>query len=216
MRRTVGLLIAVALGGFGIISSLARPSPVYAQSSHAYVGEAKCEECHDASHEALTNIIGPAGKPTDPVTVWKADKHSQAFARLVGNDAATAAVAKAHLSGGPQDDGSMCLKCHATGVGGNSPPDPSEGTSCEACHGPAADWVSRDAHGQIGNDPAKMQAAVALGLLDVRKMDIREANCRTCHVKDTSKRPCYVSTEKPFDVHNDQKFRHWRDNIPPI
>ena len=26
----------------------------------------------------------------------------------------------------------------------------------------------------------------------------------------------YRASEKPFDVHNDQKFRHWRDNVPPI
>jgi hypothetical protein len=186
-----------------------------AQSPHAYVGESKCEDCHDSSHEALTNIIGPDGKPTDPVTVWKADKHSQAFNDLVNNPRAVKAAAAGHVTDA-QADGSMCLKCHATGVGGNSPPDPSEGTTCEACHGPAADWVARDKHGEIGNDPKKMQAAVALGMLDVRKIDIREQNCRTCHVKDTSKRPCYVSTEKPFDVHNDKKFRHWRDNIPPI
>ena len=210
MKRK-GSLIAVAFGAFGAIYGLAAPRLAWAQ--HAYVGEAKCEECHDSSHEALTNLIGPDGKPTDPVTVWKADKHSQAFNRLVGNDRATAAVAKAHLSGGPQDDGSMCLKCHATGVGTSTPPDPSEGTTCEACHGPAGDWVSRDAHGQINDNAAKMQAAVALGLLDARKMDIREKNCRGCHVND---RPCFSTADPPFDVKNDKKFHHWRANVPPI
>lgn len=215
MRRT-GLLMALSVCAVGTMYSLAAPRLAHAQSGHAYVGEQKCEECHDSGHEALTNLIGPDGKPTDPVTVWKADKHSQAFNSLVGNDRATAAVAKAHLSGGSQDDGSMCLKCHATGVGSSTPPDPSEGTTCEACHGAAGDWVSRDAHGMINDNPAKMQAAVALGMIDVRKMDVREANCRTCHVKDVSQRPCYVSTEKPFDVHDDKKFRHWRQNVPPI
>lgn len=213
MKPKFGLLGAAS---FIAIVTLFNPAarPALAQSSHAYVGESQCENCHDSTHEALKNLIGPDGNPTDPVTVWKADKHSQAFNRLVGNDAATAAVAKAHLAGGPQDDGSMCLKCHATGVGSANPPDPSEGTTCEACHGPAADWVSADAHGHINDDPAKMQAAVALGMINVRDMTIREANCRTCHVKDTSLRPCYVSTEAPFSVHNDKKFRHWREKIP--
>jgi hypothetical protein len=119
-------------------------------------------------------------------------------------------------AGDTQNDGSMCLTCHATGVGGNNPPDPSEGVSCEACHGAAADYVPKNIHGEIGNDPAKMQAAVALGLIDMRKMDVREQNCRGCHVADTSKRPCYVSSERPFDVHHDKEFRHWTDNIPPI
>src|SRR5271156_3253050 len=190
MRQTVGLLGAAS---FIAIVTLFNPSarPAYAQSSHGYVGESQCENCHDSTHEALKNLIGPDGNPTDPVT-----------------------VGKAHLAGGAQDDGSMCLKCHATGVGSANPPDPSEGTTCEACHGPAADWVSADPHGHITDDPAKMQAAVALGMITVRDMTIRETNCRTCHVKDTSLRPCYVSTEAPFSVHNDKKFRHWRQKIP--
>jgi hypothetical protein len=60
-----------------------------------------------------------------------------------------------------------------------------------------------------------MKAAVALGLLDVRKIDIREQNCRGCHVKDNN-RPCYKTSENPFDVKNDKKFKHWRDNVPAI
>jgi hypothetical protein len=59
----------------------------------------------------------------------------------------------------------------------------------------------------------KMQAAVALGMLDVRKMDVREKNCRNCHGND---RPCFSSSDPPFDVHNDKKFHHWRANVPPI
>jgi formate-dependent nitrite reductase cytochrome c552 subunit len=180
---------------------------------HAYVGESKCEDCHDSGHEAL-NITGPNGAKTDPVTVWNADPHSKAFNNLTnawGKQAAT----KAGVSD-PQADGSMCLHCHATGVGGNNPPDPSEGVSCEACHGPAADWIAKEKHGEIDDSAAKMQAAVALGLIDVRKMDIRESNCRNCHVKDVSQRPCYRSSEAPFNVNNDNKFKHWVDPVNPL
>src|SRR5215471_5802960 len=141
-------------------------SAAWAAGDHDYTGESKCEDCHDAKHEALKDIIGPDGKPgANPVDVWNQDKHHDAFNNLT-NDWGKQAAAKAN---DPQADGSMCLKCHATGVGGNNPPDPSEGVSCEACHGPAADWVPKDKHGAIGNDPSKMAAAVALGLIELRQ-----------------------------------------------
>lgn len=194
----VGMLFAqVALAGDG----------------HGYVGESKCEDCHDSGHEAL-NIIGPNGTKSDPVTIWQADPHHSAFDHLT-NDWGKQAAKKAGVDD-PQADGSMCLHCHATGVGGNNPPDPSEGVSCEACHGPAADWVAKEKHGEIDDSEAKMQAAVALGLIDVRKMDIRESNCRNCHVRDVSQRPCYRSSENPFNVNNDKKFKHWVDPVPPL
>ena len=208
-----GVFAGIAAFSFSIALGGARV--VLAAGGHPYTGESQCENCHDGKHEALKDIIGPDGQPgANPVHVWKQDPHSNAFNNLT-DDWGKQASAKANVSD-PQADGSMCLACHATGVSGNNPPDPSEGVSCEACHGPAGDWYPKDKHGQIGNDPAKMAAAVALGLIDLRKMDVRAANCRTCHVKDVSKRPCYRPSEKPFDVNNDSKFRHWRNNIPPI
>jgi len=208
-RNLATFLFMLLAAGFFV----SRSAQVLAADGHAYVGETKCEECHLAPHEKL-DIKGPSGAKSDPVTVWKADPHHKSFDALTG-DWGKQAAAKVSVAD-PQADGSMCLSCHATGTGGNNPPDPSEGVSCEACHGPAADYVPRDKHGEIDNDPVKMQATVALGLIDMRLMDVREKNCRGCHVVDTSKRPCYRPSEKPFNVHNDQKFRHWRDNIPPI
>ena len=208
----IATLLSIVLAAAFFISA---PARVLAAE---YVSESGCAECHYSSHEALKDIIGPDGKPgTDPVTVWKADKHSKAYDNLIGSDRATHAATVAHIADpqATQADGSMCLNCHATGVGGNSPPETSEGVSCEACHGAGGDYKPTPKHGAI-SDPAAMQAAVSLGLIDMRRMDVREKNCRGCHVVDTSKRPCYRPSEKPFNVHNDQKFRHWRDNIPPI
>ncbi len=212
MKRPTSSLAAFFLIAVATAFFVSMPAVVSADG-HAYVGESKCEDCHDAQHEKL-DIIGPGGTKSDPVTVWMKDPHHKAFDSLT-SDWGKQAAQKASVAD-PQADGAMCLNCHATGAGGNNPPDPSEGVSCEACHGAAADYAPRDKHGEIGNDPAKMQAAAALGLIDMRKMDVREQNCRGCHVVDTSKRPCYRASEKPFDVHNDQKFKHWRDNIPPI
>jgi hypothetical protein len=208
-----GVLAAVA---FFAAFTWARAALAWPDSTHAFVGESKCEDCHDSAHEALkAQMVGPNGQAgADPVSVWNEDAHHKAFDNLTSDWGKTAA-AKVKVTD-PQAAGSMCLGCHATGTGGNSPADPSEAVSCEACHGAAADYVAKDKHGQISDDAGKMAAAVALGLIDVRKTDVREANCKGCHVTDTSKRPCYRSSEKPFDVNNDKKFHHWRANVPVI
>ena len=192
-----------------------QPANAWPTSTHAFVGESTCENCHDSGHEALKDMVGPGGKTgVNPVDVWQNDPHHGAYDKLT-SDWGKQAAAKAGVSD-PQAEGSMCLNCHATGAGGSSPPDASEAVSCEACHGAAADYVDKTKHGMIGNDPAKMAAAVAAGLIDVRKVDVRTQNCQGCHVTDTSKRPCYRATEKPFDVKRDEQFRHWRNNVPAI
>jgi hypothetical protein len=196
------------LTGFATITLLALPVVAI---GHDYVGESQCESCHDAEHEALRDQInGPKGLH-DPVSVWQQDPHHKAFDSLT-SDWAKQAAQKASVSD-PQADGSMCLKCHATGAGSANPPDPSEGVSCEACHGPAADWKGKSQHGEIDDSAEKMQAAVALGLINLRRIDMREQNCRTCHVDH---RPCYRASDPKFSVNNDLRFKHWRDNIPPL
>lgn len=201
------------LGGLAICGAVTISfTPTFATKAfaHAYVGESQCEDCHGPK-EAAKNFMGPTGSPTNPVTVWQQDPHHKAFESM-SNDWGKTAATKAKVAD-PTAEGSMCLKCHATGAGMEGAPDPSEGVSCEACHGAAADWVKKSVHGEINDDAAKMQVAVAAGMLDVRKMDIREKNCRGCHVTE---RPCLKPGEKAFDIHNDKKFRHWRDTIPVI
>lgn len=182
--------------------------PVLA-AAHDFVGESQCEDCHDATHEAL-HIDGANGLH-DPISVWKQDPHHNAFTALTSERGKQAAQ-KANVSD-PQAADSMCVKCHATGAGSESAPDPSDGVSCEACHGAAADWKGKSQHGQINDNAANMQAAVALGLIDLRDMAIREKNCRGCHIDS---RPCYLASDPKFKVNNDNNFKHWRDNVPHL
>ena len=211
MKKSTTNLPAFLLTALAAAFFVSTPAVVWA---HAYVGEGACEQCHDSTHEALQGIIGPQGTPSDPVTVWKADKHSHAFDKLVGTPRAVHAATVASIKdpADTQADGSMCLKCHTTGAGGDSPPPTSEGVSCEACHGPGADYDTAAGHGAI-TDAASMQAAVALGLIDMRNPATRETNCRGCHV---DKRPCFQASDPKFDVHNDKEFRHWRNNVPVL
>ncbi len=205
------LLGSLALCGAIVLSFSSSFTTSAFAADHAFVGESKCEDCH-AAKEAAKNLIGPDGQPTNPVAVWQKDTHHTKANDALSNDWGKQAATKANVSD-PTAEGSMCLKCHATGAGTDSALDPSEGVSCEACHGAAADYVKKTVHGEINDDPAKMQVAVAAGMLDVRKMDVRENNCKTCH---TTKRPCLKPDDKPFNVKNDKKFHHWRATVPVI
>ena len=180
-------------------------------AGHAFVGEGQCEDCHGPK-EAAKNFVGPDGQPANPVTVWQQDAHHTKANEALGNDWGKQSAKKAGVSD-PTAEGSMCLKCHATGAGQDGAPDASEGVSCEACHGAAADYVKKTVHGEINDDPEKMKVAVAAGLLDVRKIDVRKANCEGCH---TTQRPCVKTGDKAFDVNNDKKFHHWRATVPVI
>jgi len=208
-------LTRIFIGGLALCGAMALSFSFTTSAfaaGHAFVGEGQCEDCHGAK-EANKNLVGPDGQPgANPVAVWKQDPHSTKANAALSNEWGKTAAAKAKVAD-TAADGSMCLKCHATGAGMDGAPDISEGVSCEACHGAAADYVAKAKHGEIGDDPAKMQAAVAAGLLDVRKEDVREANCKGCH---TTERPCLKPGEKAFDVHNDKKFHHWRASVPVI
>ncbi len=203
------LIGGLALSGAIILSSTLTTSAFAA--GHAFVGESQCEDCHGAK-EAAKNFLGPDGQPTNPVAVWQNDTHHTKANAALTDDWGKQAAKKANVADATASD-SMCLKCHATGAGTDSALDPSEGVSCEACHGAAADYVKKSIHGEINDDPAKMQIAVAAGLLDVRKMDIRETNCKNCH---TMERPCVKPGEKPFGINSEKKIQHWRATIPVI
>jgi len=180
-------------------------------AGHAFVGEGQCEDCHGPK-EAAKNFLGPDGQPTNPVAVCNQDTHHTKANAALTDDWGKTAAKKANVSD-PAAEGSMCLKCHATGAGQDGAPDISEGVSCEACHGAAADYVKKSVHGEINDDPGKMKVAIAAGLLDVRKADVREANCKGCH---TTVRPCIKPGEKAFDINNDKKLHHWRATVPVI
>jgi hypothetical protein len=207
-RILIGSLALSAAIGLSFSSFIANANA----AGHAFVGESQCEDCH-AQKEALKNLVGPDGQTgVNPVDVWMKDTHHTKANAALTDDWGKQAAKKANVAD-PTSSDSMCLKCHATGAGTDSAVDPSEGVSCEACHGAAADYVKKSVHGEIGDDAAKMQTAVAAGLLDVRKMDVRENNCKECH---TTQRPCVKPGEKPFDIKSEKKIQHWRANVPVI
>lgn len=156
MRR----LAVPLLAGCGALVLLASASAASAAGpAHAYVGAEKCKMCHNAPTKGMQ------------FTKWSESKHAQAFAVLATEDAKKVAAAKGIAD--PQK-APECLKCHVAGHG--APAEmlkdkykAADGVSCEACHGPGADYWNM----AVMKDRAK---AVAAGMTVPT-----EETCKTCH-----------------------------------
>ncbi|UCG11681.1 MAG: cytochrome C554 [Deltaproteobacteria bacterium] len=131
---------------------------------HAYVGASKCKMCHNAKKW---------GKIHDK---WAATKHAGAYAVLAGEKAQ--AVAKGvKIENAQKSD--KCLVCHVTGHEASAKLkgekySMEEGVTCEACHGPAGDYLA--SHKKKDNE----KQAMADGL-----MKPTEELCVTCHNEDS-------------------------------
>ena len=154
MRSRKWLLVS----GLGVVLALSLALPARAEG-HKYVGAEKCKMCHNAPAKGAQ------------FTKWSESKHAKAYATLATEEAKKAAQAKGIAD--PQKD-AACLKCHVTGHG--VPADQlgekykkEEGVTCEACHGPGADYMAM----AVMKDKAK---ATAAGLVDPT-----EAVCKGCH-----------------------------------
>jgi hypothetical protein len=65
-----------------------------------------------------------------------------------------------------------CTVCHVAG----SPQQPSDGVACEACHGPAEQWL------QSHTERNSHAASVAKGMIDTKNLEVRAKTCLGCHL----------------------------------
>ena len=154
---------------FSALTVLLFASSMMMAQQYKYIGAPKCKMCH----------MKPA--TGDQYGKWSKAAHSQALKSLSSEE--SLAYAKEHGIADPAKEES-CLKCHSTfhavdaklrmGI------QPTEGVSCESCHGPGSAYKS----------PAIMkshEASVKNGLIVPDK-----ALCEGCHNKEN---PFY----KPFN-----------------
>jgi hypothetical protein len=66
-----------------------------------------------------------------------------------------------------------CTVCHVTGSPAESL---SDGVACEACHGPASDWLG--SHKQ----PNSHAESVKRGMIDTKNLEVRAKTCLSCHL----------------------------------
>ena len=109
--------------------------------------------------------------------IWsQKDKHAKAYEVLTN---AGAKIIARNLKIAKPEDSERCLACHAMPVSPDrqgTSYDITEGVSCEACHGPAEQWLNP--HIRPGFDPQK---AMSLGMFNTKDLAKRAQMCLECH-----------------------------------
>ena len=147
---------------------------------HAYIGISKCKMCHNAKKW---------GKIYDK---WAATKHATAYATLA-NKESKAIAKKMKIKDAQKSD--KCLVCHVTGYETSAKLKEKkysmeDGVTCEACHGPAGDYVT--SHIKKGN---KKQATADGLIMPTEKLS--KELCEKCHNK---KSPTYQEFKYKKDI----------------
>lgn len=141
------------------------------KKDHAYTGISRCKMCHNTKKW---------GKIYDK---WAATKHAAAYATLAGKES-QALAKKMNIKDAQKSE--KCLVCHVTGYEASAKLkgekySMEEGVTCEACHGPAGDYVKS----HIKKD--KKKQAAADGLI-MPTEELSKELCVKCHNK---KSPTY-------------------------
>jgi len=153
-------LILVAIAGW----ALAQPAP------HGYIGVGGCASsiCHGAT-TALS--AGDSRILGNEYAHWSVtDKHSRAFKALVEARGKRMAELLA-IADATRDR--RCTVCH---VAGSPEKTRSDGVACEACHGPAEQWLGT--HTRQNSHEASVKA----GMIDTKNLETRAKTCLACHL----------------------------------
>jgi hypothetical protein len=167
-KLTISLCVVCALLAFLF-------SPASSQKKKSvYVGSAECKKCHG------TDALG------NQTRVWEGTLHSKAY-RNLRTEKGNIIAEKAHVASPSEDQ--QCLRCHSP-AGAENPKLASEGVGCEACHGPASEYIDLSNHGALGDKEKDYARATSYGMYKVlgyEGIKLRERMCKRCH---TLERPC--------------------------
>lgn len=153
------LLILLAVAG----ALYAQPAP------RSYIGAGGCtsSNCHGgttALPERDSRILG------NEYATWSvSDKHGRAYKVL--EEPRGKRMAEILKLDATKDR--RCTVCHVVGSPDRSR---SDGVACEACHGPAEQWLGPH------TKPNSHDASLKMGMVDTRNMEVRAKLCLSCHL----------------------------------
>jgi hypothetical protein len=177
----VGLLIGAWC--YLLAPALAQPQDKSSAGEHekpsadlySYMGAASCSgsACHGSTTPRTKLKI-----PQNEFYVWsQKDRHTKAYEVLLGPDSKRIAL---NLKIEKPEQSARCLICHAMRVEPDRQGalfDVTEGVSCEACHGPAENWLGP----HIRKDWDAKKAA-ATGMYATKDLAKRSTKCLSCHL----------------------------------
>lgn len=177
------LIVAALAAGLAPARGVAQ----YATAPSLWKGVGSCSStsCHNAG-----NVTGsPAVKRSEYAFWSQADPHNRAYAVLLEDRSVKIEQLYRRQPGARPETDRLCLSCHVhenyDGNGHGPEFSVEDGVSCEACHGPARDWlVPHTAPGWKGLSPAfKAQ----FGMTPLEDLGARARSCVGCHVGDATR-----------------------------
>ena len=186
-----------------LLALLSAPSLPAADVPARFTGSPSCSSsmCH-----------GGAGELRHQTTIWqKQDIHSRTFNTLVNARSAQIAAA---LKISDATTSSRCTTCHAPFHDAPKASfladiiKPTEGVSCESCHGPAEKWIRSHTRPDFSH-----RDRVLLGLRDLNHLYVRANSCVACH---QSVDPALLAAGHPellfeLDGQAVSQPKHWRE-----
>jgi len=179
-----------------------------------YLGVGPClgSGCHGSTEpRAGAEILG-----NEYYTWLRKDPHQGAFDVLYNQR--SEAIAQNLELPQPASRAPVCLACHAALVPAEKVAgvlDPTDGITCEICHGPASGW--RDGH----TDPSWEHGdSLARGLVDLRDLSVRGEGCLGCHLGDAERTVDHelIAAGHPIlifelDNYSAQMPPHWKSGV---
>jgi hypothetical protein len=151
-----------------------------------FAGSAVCSTCHAVTPEKPTPFAYSIGFiKLDEYTTWdKEDKHSNAYRRL-NSDRGRRMASLLNIDVNKREAG--CLGCHSASINEvtnrmnqGAQFNPSEGVSCENCHGPYSGWAGD--HIQVPFRTKSHEEWAKVGFNDLRSADRQSEKCLSCHI----------------------------------
>jgi hypothetical protein len=170
------------------------------KSAHQTIGSSACEKCHKPQNEWWPK--NDHYQTAEPFFEQKG-KNTK-IARLYGINPADMAKGNAG-----------CMRCHGTVVSGSEKDEVTDGVGCEACHGPAKDYLKPHQEGErsLGDARPGRIKGLEFGMVNLRDMKVRVKACGRCHNISESK---LISAGHPsadnfpdYFMEGMAKTRHW-------
>lgn len=147
---------------------------IYAQESQPkYVGLNECQTCHGGGAVQYPNLI-------NSFQIWvQEDEHSKAYSHLRSDlGLHIAEWMGLPLEPGQEETWEKCIRCHMV----NAPAErrlpafnpATEGIGCEACHGPAENYL-------VPHKSQTYAENLKVGLADLKDLRTRARRCLDCH-----------------------------------
>jgi hypothetical protein len=213
---------------FAVASALVTALAAAPAGGQGFVGETRCANptCHgaalpstpiDPSKGCTEKYAGTDWRPWKSArTQWlnqNIDRHSRAYKTLTSESSKRIAT----YMGIDATTSPKCLGCHAppAPLAADSKHRPSDGVTCEHCHGPAEKWLEP----HKAKDWRQQQAQfAALGFYDNADLRLRAEKCASCHVEIDHEIIAGGHPPLQFEmVAYAQVMKHWDDctRLPP-